>query len=226
MNQFLEYYHSSIGKKQIVAVTGLLLILYVLIHLAGNLFMYAGPEVYNNYAKKLTNLRPGLYVLEFGLLLIFLFHLYTTAMVVLENIQARGKPYEMTRPVGEQSFSVRLMPWTGAIIFVFVVWHLMDFTFADHLGPRSVLPDGKSYGLFGVVYNAFLDPMHSSFYLLAMLAVGLHLSHGIQSTFQTFGYNHPVYTPLIERSSDILALLVTFGYSSIPVSVLCGIIKF
>ena len=216
---------SSIGKKQTVAVTGLLLNLYVVVHLAGNLFIYAGPKVFNGYADKLTSLRPGLYVIEFGLLYIFLLHLYTTALLVLENIKARGTPYSVSKDVGKRSISARLMPYTGSVIFAFVLWHMLDFTFVDHHGARSILADGKSYGLFGIVYNSFRDPNHCLLYIIAMIAVGMHLSHGIQSLFQTFGYNHPVYTPLIEKASEAFAFLVTIGFSSIPVAVLNGVIK-
>ncbi len=220
INSISKFYQSSIGKKQIVATTGLLLIIYVIAHLAGNLFIYAGPEVYNAYAKKLTDLRPGLYVVEFGLLLVFLIHIFVTAVLVSQNITARTTQYAVYKPVGSRSLATRLMSMSGTIVLAFVIWHLLDFTFVDKHGARSVLADGESYGLYGVVYNAFSDPLHSFFYIIAMIAVGLHLSHGVQSFIQTFGFNHPRYTPMIQGFSNIFACLVTFAYSSIPVYVL------
>jgi succinate dehydrogenase / fumarate reductase cytochrome b subunit len=220
MNQISTYYQSSIGKKQIVAVTGLLLNLFVIAHLAGNLFFYGGPEMFNAYSKKLTSLRPGLYVIEFGLLFIFLVHILTTLTLVLENLAARGKGYSVSRSVGQRSWATRFMSLSGTIIFAFVVWHLLDFTFVDHNGPRSILADGKSYGLYGIVYNSFKDPIHSVLYIIAMIAVGTHLSHGIESIFQTFGYNNATYTPVIAQTGRILAFIITVAFSSIPIFVL------
>ena len=226
MNNFQEYFHSSIGKKQIVAVTGLLLILFVVGHLAGNLFMYGGPEVFNGYADFLNKLHPTLYLIESALAIIFIVHLYVTAVLVWENVQARGKGYAVHKPVGKRSWATRLMPYTGTVVLAFVIWHLLDFTFADHAGPRSVMPDGRHGGLYAIVYNSFSNPLHSFLYILAMIAVGLHLAHGIQSFFQTFGFNHPRYTPMISEVSNVLALLITFAYSSIPVYVLWDSTKY
>ena len=216
---------SSISKKQTVALTGLTLNLFVVGHMAGNLFIYGGPAAFNGYAKKLAGLRPGLYLIELGLAWIFLIHLHTTLLLVLENIKARGTPYAVTTDVGNRSIATKLMPYTGSVIFAFVLWHLLDFTFTDHHGPRSILADGQSYGLFGVVYNSFKDPIHSLLYILAMLAVGLHLSHGIQSFFQTYGFNHPAYTPLIKKFSETVAFVIAAIYISIPIAVMNGIIK-
>src|SRR3989338_2519619 len=129
MCNFFNFYATSIGKKQIVAVTGLLLILYVIVHLAGNLLIFVGPEAFNNYAKKLANLRPGLYVIEIGLLFIFLIHIYITAILVMENYQARGQRYSVYHSRGDRSLATRLMPYTGTLLFAFIIYHLLDFTF-------------------------------------------------------------------------------------------------
>ncbi len=225
MSQLTNLRPSSISKKQIVAATGLMLNLFVVGHLAGNLFIFGGPEAFNGYAKKLAGLRPGLYIIEFGLAWIFIVHLHTTVLLVLENIKARGTPYSATKDVGNRSVATKLMPYTGSVIFAFVLWHLLDFTFIDHHGPRSILADGQSYGLFGVVYNSFQDPVHSLLYILAMLAVGLHLSHGIQSFFQTYGFSHPTYTPLIKKFSETVAFVIAAAYISIPVAVMNGVIR-
>ena len=220
MNTLIPYIKSSIGKKQIVAVTGLLLILFVVGHLAGNLLIYLGPEAFNKYADKLKHLRPGLYLVEVGLLIIFIIHMWLTAVIVIENYQARGTRYSVSQAVGKRSLATRLMPYTGTTVIVFVIWHLLDFTFVDHSGPLSVLADGLSYGLYGVVYNAFSDPLHSMFYVIAMFALGLHLSHGIQSFAQTFGFNHPNYTPVVKTVSGGLGFFIAVAFSSIPVYIL------
>ena len=219
--------NSSIGKKQIVAATGLLLIGFVIAHLAGNLFMYGGPGAFNAYARKLASFRPFLYVIEWGLLAVFLIHIYVTILLVWENIQARGgNRYKVYQPVGERSLATRLMPYTGTFILFFVIWHLLDFTFVDHEGPLSIMPDGRRLGLYGIVYNSFCDPLHSIGYIMAMICVGLHLSHGIQSFSQTFGLTPESWAPRIRKISDLIAILITVGYSSIPVYVLIDSMKY
>jgi len=220
MGSPVQYLKSSIGKKQIVAATGLLLILFIIGHLAGNLFIYAGPEAFNNYAKKLAHLRPGLLIVEGGLLGLFFIHMWLTAVLVIENRLARPVGYAVTKSVGRRSLATRLMPYTGTIIIAFVIWHLIDFTFSDHHGHLSVLSDGKGYGLYGVVYNAFSNPLHSALYIIAMLALGLHLSHGIQSFAQTFGLSHPKYTPLVHKVSNGLGFAIAVLFSFIPIYVL------
>ena len=215
MTNLSAYLKSSIGKKQIVAATGLMLILFVLGHLAGNLLIYLGPEAFNNYAKKLASLRPGLYFIEIGLFLVFLTHIYLTALIVLENVRARSIRYQVYGDSKKRSLATRLMPFTGTYILGFVIWHLLDFTFIDKHGPRAILPDGNDYGLYGVVFNAFADPIHSLFYIIAMMCLGLHLAHGIYSFAQTFGFNQS----LAKKISGSVALFISVAYSSIPVYV-------
>ena len=214
------YFQSSIGRKQIVATTGLLLIFFVMTHLAGNLLIFLGPDAFNHYAQKLAGLRPGLYVVEAGLAGLFLVHVYVTAILVLENIKARSSSYRVNNPKGERSWATRIMPYTGTFLLAFIVWHLMDFTFIDKHGPRSILSDGQSYGLYGVVYNSFTDPVHSVLYILAMMCLGFHLGHGVESFMQTFGFNDPGYTPQIKIVSYLFGFLIAVGYSSIPLYVL------
>ena len=220
MTTLTGYCQSSIGRKQIVATTGLLLILFIISHLAGNLLILLGPEVYNGYAQKLAGLRPGLYLVEIALAGVFIIHIYFTALLVLENIAARSQRYNVYNPKGERSLAARLMPYTGTYLLAFIIWHLIDFTFVDKHGPRSFLPDGKSYELYGIVYNSFADPGHSILYIVAMLALGFHLGHGVASFMQTFGFNHPVYAPRIKRFSYLFASVITFGYCLIPLYVM------
>ena len=213
---------SSIEKKQIVAATGLILIGFVAGHLAGNLFIYLGPEAFNGYAKKLAGLRPGLYLIEAILCVLFIIHLWVTSLLAAENSKARPVRYHITKDVGDRPLAARLMPFTGTIIIFFIIWHLKDFTFSDHYGARGILADGKSYGLYGVVYNSFLDPIHCLLYVLAMVAVGFHLTHGIQSFVQTFGFYHPKYTPIVRKISRGLGLFIALAYSSIPIGIQLG----
>ncbi|PIW64848.1 MAG: succinate dehydrogenase/fumarate reductase cytochrome b subunit [Candidatus Omnitrophica bacterium CG12_big_fil_rev_8_21_14_0_65_50_5] len=215
-----NYIQSSIGRKQIVAVTGLSLILFVAGHLAGNLFFYGGPKAFNAYAQKLAHLRPGLYLVEIALAFVFLAHIYFTYTLVMENIQARPQHYYIQNPKGKRSLATRLMPFTGTILFAFVIWHLLDFTFIDHYGLKSFLADGKSYGLYGVVYNAFANVGHSLFYIVAMFCLGFHLYHGVDSVVQTFGWRDEAWVPVLRKVAFTLSAVVALGFSSIPVYVL------
>ncbi len=226
MNKWLSYLQSSIGKKQIVATTGLFLIVFVIAHLAGNLLIYAGPQAFNDYSKKMVGLWPALYFVEFGLFLVFVIHLYVTALLVLQNLQARDQRYGVYNPSEERSWATRLMPYTGTLILAFVIWHLLDFTFVDKAGPRSLMPDGRSLGLYAIVYNSFSNPWHSLGYIVAMMALGFHLTHGIQSFFQTFGFDRFLQASFIDKLSGVLGVLIAVGYSTIPVYVFLDSLKY
>ncbi len=220
MKKIISYYHSSIGRKQIVAFTGLLLMLYLVAHLAGNLLIFGGPQLLNWYADKLASLRPGLYGVEFLLMMVFLTHVWVTYTLVHENIRARAANYRITPAKGDRSLAAQLMPFTGSIILAFLLYHLWDFTFNEHSGARCILRDGKDYGLYGLVYNSFSDPLHSTFYIIAMVCVGFHLSHALESFCQTFGVSNPKNAAQIRSFSHTFGVLVGWGFSMIPVYVL------
>jgi len=214
-----SYFRSSIGRKQIVAVTGLLLIGYLIIHLAGNLALFLGPEFFNGYAEFLSGLRPGITLIEFALFLVFVTHIYFTTTLVLENIRARSSGYAVKRNQGERSWATRLMPYSGTFLLAFVIWHIYDFTLVDKMGPRSFM-DGQSFGLYGIVYNSFVNPMHSTLYIIAMACLGLHLWHGVESFMQTFGWNDAKRVYTVRTISQWFAATMTLGFSSIPVYVM------
>jgi len=218
MHSCCQYFKSSIGKKQIVALTGLCLILFVIGHLAGNLFIFMGPEAFNHYAEKLANLRPGLYLVEVGLIYIFFVHMWFTFLLVRDNAYARPVKYLMYQPSEKRSLATKLMPLTGTIILAFVVWHLLDFTFTNHHGLRNMIHD-KDYGLYGMVFNSFSNPFHSLFYIIAMLALGLHLSHAIQSVAQTFGCDK-CGAGRIQTVSNVFGGFIAVAFSSIPIFIL------
>jgi len=210
---------SSIAKKQIVAITGFLLILFVILHLGGNLFIYAGPAVFNSYAHKLHSLGPLLLIPRVLLFVIFMLHIFVIHILVIQNIKARGglKRYAVEQAVGDRTFSEKIMVWSGVYVFVFIIFHILDFAAADQHGPRSFLY-GKSYGLYGLVFNSFKDPIHGILYIIAICFLGFHLSHGIQSVLQTCGFRHK-WEAVIKRGSNILAMLMVIGFCSIPVYV-------
>jgi succinate dehydrogenase / fumarate reductase cytochrome b subunit len=212
------YLRSSIGKKQIVAATGLVLISFVVAHLAGNLSFYLGAAAFNAYAAKLKSFRPVLNVAEAGLLLIFIVHMITTFCLILQNRRARGRGYACNKGSGVQTLSSKLMSYTGPIVLIYVILHLFDYTWADHHGAASVVR-GVNYGLYGLVYRSFTSWGHSLWYIVAMIAVGFHLDHGVQSFFQTFGLNNKNYAPCLKKLSRLFAIVITLGYVSIPLYV-------
>jgi len=211
----------SITKKQTVAVTGLLLILFVIAHLAGNLFIYGGPRVFNGYAQKLEHFGILLKIAEWGLALIFLIHIERVSSLIVQNIRAKGglSRYALDNSRGPRSLATRLMPYSGTYLLIYLIWHLYDFAWANPEGPRSYI-HGMSYGLYGLVVNSFKDPLHSWLYVLAMVFLGLHLAHGTESFIQTFAFNDFHVTKGIKRFSHIFAGVMVLAYSSIPLYVL------
>jgi len=213
-----RYISSSIGKKQVVAVSGLLLILFLIVHLAGNLLIFGGPEAINIYSSTLHSFGPFVRIAEFGLALIFLVHIAFTAMVVVENKKARPVSYAGGQGYKERSLATRLMPYTGTVLLLYVITHLFDFTIADHTGSNAFF-QGQNLGLYGLILNEFSNPYKVLWYLIAMAAVGFHLIHAIQSVAQSFGLNHPKWTPVLKNVSLILGLLISLSFASIPLYV-------
>jgi succinate dehydrogenase / fumarate reductase cytochrome b subunit len=217
---------NSITKKQLVAVTGLALILFVIMHLAGNLFIFGGPDMFNAYSKKLHALGLLLWVARIGLILAFVTHIYFTYLLVLENIKARGgvSRYAVNANVGRRNWATRIMPYTGTFLYAYIVWHVFDFTLVDQHGMKAVI-DGVNYGLYGVVVNSLSNPLNAVFYIAAMFSLGFHLLHGIQSVMQTFGFNHPIWTPFIKRTGFFLSVAIAAGFSSIPLFILFALAR-
>lgn len=215
-----QHYQSSIGRKQIVATTGLLLIIFIIFHLIGNLLFFGGPDLYNGYAAFLAKMHPGLYVIEAVLALIILSHIFMTYVLVYQNIKARPVTYRLISPKAERSFAAQIMPYTGTVVLFFIFYHLWDFTFTPHNGSQSVLNDNVNYGLYGLVYHSFTDWVHSTIYIIAMACIGFHLSHGFESFCQTYGLIHPKYVPRVRFFSNLLGILVGWGFSIIPLYVL------
>jgi len=217
------FFRSSIFRKQIVAITGLAMVMFILGHLAGNLLILLGPKAFNSYAAMLAGIPEVLWVARIGLGISLVLHVYFTIALTMENRAARGGAYAVTRSKGDAGLARKFMIYTGLLLFLVFFFHLRDFTFGDKDGPASVvsgLNGGESLGLFGLVWNSFLFVPRSVIYILFVSSVGLHLSHGVQSLFQTLGINHERWTPMIQKVSVALGVIVAVGFSSIPLYVL------
>ena len=215
LDRFLKVIGSSIVKKQLMGITGLLLCGFLITHLAGNFLIFVSPEAFNTYAYKLTS-TPLIYVAEAGLLAIFLTHMGLAFRLTIENKMARPVGYYMKQPTGRGStFASSTMPVTGIGIGVFVVLHIIHFKFGAEY---DIVHSGvEMRDLYRLVVEEFQSKAFTFGYIVAMAFVGVHVSHGFWSAFQSIGFNHPKYNPTIKGLSVLYALTVFGGFASLPI---------
>lgn len=209
----LKLYSTTIGKKAVMSLTGALMVLFVVIHLAGNLQVFAGAEKMNAYAAFLKRLGGLLWAFRVVMLLAILLHVFTALQLIVRSLRSRPKGYAMKRHV-EASISSRTMIWTGPLMGAYIVYHLLHQT----LG--TILPGFDPANVQNNVIIGLSSVPASVTYIAAMLVLGLHLKHGIWSMFQTLGLNGPGSDRLLRILSVAIAVIVAAGFISIPVSVL------
>jgi succinate dehydrogenase / fumarate reductase cytochrome b subunit len=232
VNPLLRFCSSSIGRKWIVALTGLALFGFVVGHLIGNLQIFLGPESINRYGAFLQGTGELLWVVRLGLLAMLVLHIVFTIQLRLENRAARGAKYAVTR-YRAASTPARWMALSGLMVLCFVIYHLLHFTVqvpAVNLVPGGVnfedLHDAKArHDVYGMMVRGFQVKVISLFYLLGVGLLALHLQHGLMSMCQTLGWNTGKLRPLWEKGGPAFAWLIFLGYASIPVAVLAGIVK-
>lgn len=205
MCHLCRLFNASIGKKILVAVAGILLCGFLITHLAGNLLLFVGPGYFNKYATALES-NPLLPLAEAILLLIFLVHIVWSLRVRYENKKARPVAYEEYKAKGGRTPGSRSMTWTALLILVFLVIHIKMFKFGM-----------DSAGLYHLVMGSLAKPAIGAFYLVCLGALMLHLSHGVQSAFQTLGLNHPRYFPAVKILGRLFALVIAGGFMAITV---------
>ncbi len=218
MSRATAFYRSLVGQKIIMAVTGIILYLFLLAHMLGNLQIFSGPERLNAYAGFLKNLGEVLWAERAVLLLALILHLIAAVRVTIANWQARPVSYLM-RKDSETNYAARTMIISGPLIFLYAIYHLMMFTF---------LTTGPGYSETDVYRNvvlAFQVPAISAVYIAAMVVLGYHLWHAGWSMLQTLGITWPTQPGLRWRLFPLLSVLIALGYISIPVAVLAGIIR-
>jgi len=229
VRSLVRFYQSSIGKKIIVALTGAVMILFVVGHMLGNLLVFAGPEALNGYAKSLADLGPLLWVARLGLLAVVLLHIVATVQLTVENKAARPQRYGVvaTRAATRSSLT---MIWSGLTILAFLVYHLMHFTWGvanDYDNPantRYFLPNGD-HNVYNMVIDGFNWVPASLFYIVAMGLLFVHLAHGFASLFQTLGLTTPKTRPLIELTGKAVAIALFAGNSLMPLAIMAGWVK-
>ena len=213
-----RFYDSTIGKKVIMALTGAILFGFLIGHMLGNLQVFLGREVMNHYAETLHGNLPLLWGVRILLLVSVLLH--TWAAVQLTAVKAAARPVAYVKPANVQATTgSRTMMLSGPVIALFVIGHLL------HLTTGTIHPQFVELHAYENVVNAFSNPIASGLYIVAMILVGFHLSHGIWSMFQSIGFSHPRYTPLIKKFSGIFAWVLIAGFIAVPISVLAGLVR-
>ena len=224
MSWFFDVTKSAVGKKAVMAISGLVLFGFVLTHMAGNLKLYLGPEALNAYAEHLRVLgepifprEAVLWIARFVLLAAVFLHITSAWAVTRQSRAARPIPYAKTTKI-QASYASRTMRWGGVIIVLFVLYHLA------HLTLGSVHPDFVAGDVYHNVVAGFRVPWVAIFYIVANVALGFHLDHGLWSLFQSLGWNHPRFNPWRRYFARAFALIVTLGNVSFPLSVWFGLV--
>jgi succinate dehydrogenase / fumarate reductase, cytochrome b subunit len=226
IHRAVRFYEAPIGKKAVMAITGVLLFGYVIAHLLGNLQIYGDPEQINRYAALLHNPANAmlLWVARIVLLLAVLLHITAAVQLWGQNNAARPVQYRKKADV-PSSYAARTMRWSGVIIAAFVIFHVAHLTAGAVPGlPQEEIaihqPDVRAN-----VIHGFQNIGVSIFYIVAMILLCMHLYHGIWSMFQSLGLFHPRYTPAIKKGAALIAILIAAGNISIPVAVLAGVLQ-
>jgi len=221
-----DFCHSSVGRKMIVAGTGMILILFVIGHLLGNLQIFLGPEWINAYSQHLRDLGPLLWLIRVFLLITVILHIYFTILLAIENRRARPEPY-IDRQFVKASWASRHMVVSGFVVLAFIIFHLLHFT-ARKFNPQFSLLKLDSFNrsdVYSMMVYGFQNVYVSSFYIVGLFLLTLHLTHGSSSFFQSLGLNNQRLTPRLAIGGRVFAWLLFIGYTSIPVAVLLGFIK-
>lgn len=221
----LSYLSTSIGKKLVMAVTGLLVMGFLCGHLAGNLLLYWGPEAINSYAEHLESLGPLLWIIRLGLLSAFVLHIGSAISLSIDNRRARPKNYKKTA-AKETTLAAKSMMYSGILILVYVIYHLMHFTFKKTHPEFALLHDSLGrHDVYTMVVTSFREPKLVIGYLIALSILCLHLSHAISSVFQTLGMSDDQKRPLVKFIGSSFAGLLFLGYASIPVACWFGWVR-
>jgi succinate dehydrogenase / fumarate reductase, cytochrome b subunit len=215
MGWFFKFVNSSIGKKITMAVTGGFLLIFLIIHLAGNITLFFGADAFNGYVKALEVVKPLIRVIEVVLLAAFLLHIFNGVRLWLENKRARGVTYKVNSSSENSDVFSRTMFLTGSIVFIFLVLHLGTFFWRFNVHDPSGLANSHEY--FQIVVDFLSCWWYALLYVIAVVLLGFHLNHGFQSVFQTFGWNHKKYTPLIKKLGTIYAIIMAIGFASMPI---------
>jgi succinate dehydrogenase / fumarate reductase, cytochrome b subunit len=214
---FQKAFSSSIGSKFLIALTGILLLIFLVAHLAGNLLFIAGPDAFNEYSHKLIS-NPLVYVAEAGLIAIFVLHIVKTVALFSGSYAARPQRYAKRKWArtkndrSRKSVSSTTMILTGTITLLFVVTHLLTFKFGAYYETTTGIRD-----LYRLQLEVFSNPGYVAFYVIAMGVIVFHLWHGASSAAQSFGIDSPAWTPRVRWMGRGLAVALGLGFAILPI---------
>jgi succinate dehydrogenase / fumarate reductase, cytochrome b subunit len=220
MDWVLAFYRSTIGKKVVMATTGVILFGYVVGHMLGNLQIFAGEAQINGYAAFLHRTKPLLWGTRGLLVLCVILHFLSAAQLWLLQRAARPIGYQ-NRTWVEAGYAARTMIWTGPLLAIFVVFHLMHLTW----GVKSIDAQFVEGEVFGNVVRGFQSKGIAIFYLCCLCGLAFHLLHGAWSMFQTIGIDHPRYNRVLRELAKVATVVVAGGFALVPVAVLLGIVR-
>jgi len=207
MNWLINTLGASVGKKLMMAITGLGFCCFLTIHLAGNLTIYGGKDFFNSYVDHLHSLGPLVTLAELGLLFFATVHILTGTLLFYQNFKARPIRYSVNKRAGGRTLGSATMPYTGFILLLFVIFHLLNLHFVDKTNTTT----------FQLLSSSFAKPAYIFIYTFAVIIAAIHVSHGLWSAFQTLGVDHPKYTPFIRGLSIVFSVVIGIGFGFIPV---------
>ena len=224
----LTLYRSTIGKKMIMAVTGLMMVGFVIVHMAGNLQLFLGAAKINGYSAFLKSTGELLWVARLGLLGAVLLHILMAWQLSRIAAQARPVAYEKRTPQ-VSTLASRTMRWGGVLLLGFIVFHILHFTtgtvFPFASRPDALYPSYSHTDVYGNVVSAFRLPWVAALYIVAMFFLLLHLFHGAWSSVRTLGLTKPSPDPMKRRIATAIALVVWLGFTIVPLAVFLGVIR-
>lgn len=226
MRSFGEVWKSTVFQKWVMAVTGILLVLFLVGHLTGNLLIFLGPDAMNSYALGLKELLhgAGIWVARLGLIVMFVLHIRAGIILSARNRASKGIRNTKTEPRASTVAS-RSMIYTGLLIVVYVLYHLAHFTWgAVHPEFYSYVDAAGRHDVYRMVVESFRQPAIVVAYVVAMVVTGMHLNHAIASAFQTLGVSHPRFTPLIRSVGPLVGAGLALGFMSVPLAILLGLV--
>jgi succinate dehydrogenase / fumarate reductase cytochrome b subunit len=216
----LSFYGTTIGKKVAMATSGLVIVGWLVLHMLGNVAVFAGREAYNEYAAFLADRPPLLWGQRIIMLAAIAVHIHAAFALWARNSEARPRGYQQRKDLATD-YAALTMRYGGIVLLSFIIYHLLHLTvgMTDHLGYTFVQGD-----VYNNMVQGFQRPVVAGFYILAQCALGMHLFHGIWSLTQTLGWDHPKYNPLRRYAAMGLTAVIVLGFISIPISVLTGVL--
>ena len=219
MNRLQLFWRSSVGKKVVMAITGLIMLLYLITHVLANLLVFQGPTRINAYSAFLHGTGGALWVARLVLLAALVLHVIAAVQLAGRRQEARPIGYAAGREPQVSTFAARTIRWGGALILAFLIYHILHFTVG------SAHPDFVEGDPYHNVTTGFRNPIVVIVYLVAMAAVGLHLYHGVWSSGRSLGISPPSPTPLRRTVAVVLAVMIWLGFTVIPIAVYAGVVR-